>query len=388
MTRQRSIPIILLLGLLCFYSCGDDDKPTGSSPTVNSLPNAVGMLWVYEVYDSLTEITDTVWISVTDTAYHMDASTSLQWRTNWTVTDSVVDRYVLVQGDTIDIFSDSTTEPMLLERFAFPLSPGSEWTVQGVNDTSRVTDVGTVTVKAGTFGYAALVERSWDRDFEGGGNWSQTWVAPNVGVVSRYLYNQRTDGGGHFWFTVNQTWELLRYDLSTYSMRRFPNSVGTEWVYQVVHIERDLVDTVTVTIVSDVSVSWADSGKLWQYIGSEFTDTLYVGAIDEELFFSHSQDILYLDSWYYEFPLAVGRWWGVDTFAPIPEVYDKGPVSTGAGDFSSAFHYRMSGGAFNSYWGVEDWLVPGVGVVLRKTTQMDLGPVLSQDWTLISYNVP
>ncbi len=388
MTMQRSIPIILLLGLLCFYSCGDDDKPTGSNPTVNSLPNAVGMLWVYEVYDSLTEITDTVWISVTDTAYHMDGFTSLHWRTNWTVTDSVVDQYALVQGDTIDIFSDTTTEPMLLERFVLPLSPGSEWTVQGVHDTSRVTDIGTVTVKAGTFGSAALVERSWELDFEGGGNWSQTWVAPNVGVVSRYLYGQRTDGGGHFWFTVNQTWELLRYDLSTFSRGRFPNSVGTKWVYELRDTRFDLVDTVTVTIVSDVPVSWADSVMLWQYIGREFTDTLYVGAVDEKLFVSYSTDILSFDSWYYEFPLAVGRHWGTEYLDAIPAILDKGAVTSLAGSFPSAFHYRMSGWSFNSSWTVEDWLVPGIGIVLRKDTWRDLGPIIQLDWTLISYNVP
>jgi hypothetical protein len=278
---------------------------------------------------------------------------------------------------------------MLLERFVLPLSLGSEWTVQGVNDTSRVTDIGTVTVKAGTFGPAALVERSWNRDLEGGGNWSRVRVAPNVGIVSRHLFSQRTDGGGHFWSTVNQTWELLRYDLSTLSRHRFLNSVGTKWVYELRGFWPGLVDTVMVTIVSEVTVSWADSAMLWQYIGREFTDTLYVGAVGEELFFSHSTDILSFDSWYYEFPLAVGRHWGIEYFNAIPMILDKGSVTSLAGEFPSAFHYSMFDAAFNSYWGVEDWLVPGVGAVLRKTTRMDFGPpAFSQDWTLISYNVP
>ncbi|MDH3938256.1 MAG: hypothetical protein OEV68_13080, partial [candidate division Zixibacteria bacterium] len=221
---------------------------------------------------------------------------------------------------------------------------------------------------------------------EGGGSWSQTWFAPDVGAVRRYLFSAWSDGSS-IRISVNQTWELLRYDLSTFYLSRFPNSVGTQWVYQVIDTSLDLVDTVTVTIKSEVPVSWADSGWLWQRRGRLATDTVYMGVSDDILFVSHSDDILYFDSWYYEFPLTVGRHWGMEYFGAIPVIVDKGAVTSLAGEFPSAFHYRMSGGAFNDYWTVDDWLVPGVGMVRREYTTFGLGPAFEQQWNLISYRV-
>ncbi|MDH3937144.1 MAG: hypothetical protein OEV68_07405, partial [candidate division Zixibacteria bacterium] len=169
MIKWRLVPFTLLLSLLCIYSCDDDEKIINGGSNGDPPPDGVGLLWIYEVYDSLTLTTDTVWVSVTDTVSHSDGATSLRLRLNWTVADVVVDRYAKIQGDTIDITSDTTVGSMFLERFILPLTVGSEWIVSGGTDTSRVTDVGTVTVEAGRFDSAALIERVWNRDFEGGG---------------------------------------------------------------------------------------------------------------------------------------------------------------------------------------------------------------------------
>jgi hypothetical protein len=392
MIKRQSLPAILLLGLLFVYSCGDDNGPTGGGDddgtTIDTLPNAGGMLWVYEVYDSLAETTDTVWLSVTDTVGDSsEGFTGLRCRLKWIIAGSVVERYIAIKGDTIDIWSDTTTEPTLLERFVLPLSLGSEWLGIDAWDSSRVTDVRAVTVPAGTFDSTALVERSWDRDFEGGGSRSRTWLAPNVGIVSRYLFREFSDGST-FTVTVNQTWELIRYDLSTFSQEQFPNAVGTEWVYELRDTRLDSPDTVTVTIMETTEITWAGSGTLWQYVGKEFTDTLWVGESDDTLFVSPDPTYKAFGCWFYEFPLAVGRYWASTTPWRRPRIIDKGEVISLAGAFPSAFHFSQSFSLLNDRWTFDDWLVPGVGMVIGKHTLEGFGAYFVQDWNLISYTLP
>ena len=63
-------PIIaILLPLLIFISSCGDNSPTGQGggKIDFDFPNAIGMLWKYQVYDSLSQTTDTVWFSITDT---------------------------------------------------------------------------------------------------------------------------------------------------------------------------------------------------------------------------------------------------------------------------------------------------------------------------------
>ena len=387
-TRTLTLAFLaaFILGL---GSCGDDDTPTGGQPgPVDQFPTQIGMLWKYQVYDSLSHVTDTVWVSVTEGLPSVPEITVFVWRLYWTTRDSLVVRDVVLNGDTVEFWTDTTqTEPDLLERLLFPLELGREWVapVGYGADTSRVEEIGTVTVPAGTFNNAALVTRVWNPDFEGGGNWSTTWLADNVGIVYRHLLSAFNPGGGVV-ITLNQTWKLIGYDLSTFSLKQFPNSIGTEWVYEWVDTLLDLVDTVSVTVIDKIEMPNFDSVMIWAYEGREYNDTVFVATSGRIVtMFLDTLAVMPFISWQYVFPMAVGRHWGIETFAAIPIVDDKAPVRTPAGYFRSSFHYWMDGGFLNDYWAGEDWLVPGIGVAKRNYTRWGLGPQAQQQWTLLSY---
>jgi len=391
MSTKLTLSTLLGVFLVVLCSCGDDSPINGGRHSIEQLPSQIGMLWKYEVYDSLAETTDTVWISVTDLDHRSIAgSTMFIWGSYWTTRDSVVWGNVIIRGDTVDIHTDtSQTVPYRYERLVFPLELGREWVLPFGVDTSRVAEVGTIQVPAGTFTDAARVERVWNRDFEGGCDRSATWIAPNVGVVSRHLIDSANPGDGNFIVTMNQTWQLYDYDLSTFKLSQFPNSIGSEWVYQLVDTLIDLVDTVTVRVVGKFQSQFFDSVMVWAYEGREYMDTVFVGTNGPivSVFFD-TLAVMPFVAWPYEFPMAVGRHWGIATFAPIPQVDDKAPVSTPARNFSSAFHYRASGLWLNDFWSVDDWLVPGVGVVKRRFSRWVLGPVAAQEWTFLSYHPP
>lgn len=392
MMAARSTIASFLFSLVVIISCGDDSLTGhGAGPIDTHFPNAIGMLWKYQVYDSLTETTDTIWFSITDTATFGADEFVTERREKHVVADYFGWRYLHFRADTLEIFDDSVGVSAN-ERIVFPLELGSSWTGPvAVDDTSTVTLVGQIEVPAAKFSNGARIDRSWNLDFEGGGNWSQTWVVPDVGVVSRHLRSQFSDGTS-ITVTTNETWELIEYDLTTFGLRQFPNKIGNAWVYEEIDSVSgglDTVavtfDTVTVTIVDSGRFESGDSYTLWEFVSRNGIDTQYVVTGEERLSFLH--DTIFSPLWdiYYDFPLAVGRTWGLEFFAPVPEVLDKEPVVTPIQPFASSFHTRMYGGGFNDYWTQEDWLVPGVGIARIRRWQFGFIPWMNRTWTLIDY---
>ncbi len=383
----RIVLAALLTGTLLLYGCVEDKTPVGSKPIPDAFPNAVGMLWVYEVYDSLAQTLDTVMISVTDSLDMSGHLPGLQWRMYWTIGDSVVDRYVIVKGDTVEFLADTTAEPTHLEHLVYPIELGAQWTGPSFADTSRVTDTGTASVPAGNFMGSAYIERSWEIDFEGGGKRSETWIAPNVGIVYRYLRCRYSDGA-QIHVTKNQTWDLIRYDLSTFPLGMFPNAVGTQWVYEVTDTGIGAPpETVTVNVESRVSISWADSATLWTVLGNDISELRYVAVEGNRVHILYDTIIGPFYDKYYDFPLAVGRHWGIESFVPVPIIDDKGMISVPAGQFASAFHYTAAGGALNDYWVDDEWLVPGTGMVFAIHSRFGLGPWYTREWTLLRHEI-
>lgn len=394
MTAIRLTMAGLLASLIFIVHCGDG-PPTGpgDGPDDTHFPSAIGMLWKYQVYDSLTQTTDTVWFSITDTVTWGAGEFVIERRERRLVAESFGRRYLHFRGDTLEFCDDSIAAPAD-ERIVFPLKLGSTWAGPvSADDTSIVTLVGRIEIPGTGPRRGARIDRCWDRDFEGGGNWSRTWIVPDVGVVSRYHRSQFSDGANMV-VTTNETWELIEYDLTTFGLSQFPNKVGTAWIYE--EIDSVLVrggfevtfDTVTVTIVDDGVLESGDSYALWEIEHPQQygIDTLYVVTGEERM--SLQRDSVFSILWdlYYEFPLAVGRYWGIESFAPVPEVLDKEPVATSFQFFASAFHSQMYGGGFNDYWHQEDWLVPEVGIVRSRRLQFGFIPWMNRTWSLIDFH--
>ncbi|MEE8404283.1 MAG: hypothetical protein V3S17_02710 [candidate division Zixibacteria bacterium] len=388
-----------LLSIFFINSC-DESSPTGpgGGMTENHFPNTIGVLWKYQVYDSLTETTDTVWFSITDTATPGAGEFVTERREKRLVADYFGWQYLHLKRDTLEFFDDTAGVPAN-ERIVFPLELGSGWTGPdhriGSSDSSSVTLVGQITVPVATFRNGARIDRAWHMDFEGGGNWSQTWVVPDVGIVYRYFRNQYSDGA-NIHVTRNETWELIEYELSTFGLHQFPNSIGTEWVYErvdTVSMGMDTFfvhyDTVTVTIVDRGQFESGESYTLWEFdVTNGGVYTQYVVSGEERL--SFQSDSLFNQLWdvYYNFPLAVGRTWGIDFIVPVPEVRDKEPINSPFQNFETGFRVRTIGGALNDYWTQEDWLVPEIGIVKSRRTRFGIWPELNRTWTLIDYQAP
>lgn len=392
MKLNRPVGALLLLMFVLVGSC-DILSPTGhgSGASDTHFPHAVGVLWKYQVYDSLSQSTDTVWYSITDhttigSGKFITVLREKHFRENlfgW--------QYLHFSGDTLEFLPD-TTGTSANERIVFPLELDHSWTGPAApDDSSKVTQVGPIEVPAARFDKGARIDRSWNRDIEGGGNWSRTWVVSGVGVVYRYIRSQFSDGST-ITVTKNEVWQLIEYDLTTFGLLQFPDKVGSRWIYEEVDSTDtggdSLVptfDTVTVTITRSGHFQSGEPYSLWTYVSSSAIDSQFVVIGNGQVRFQH--DTIFSPLWdvYYDFPLAVGRTWGIEYFAPVPEVLDKETLSTPAQTFASSFHTTLSGGGFNDYWTQEDWLVPGVGIAKSRRGQTGFWPWLRRTRTLIDY---
>ena len=393
--------VALIISFIIFIAC--DDSPTRYSkpPVETNFPNGVGMLWKYEIYDSLAQTTDTVWFSVTDTSTLEVGKHCTEWKGKSNASGNVDWKYLTFSDDTLDIFNGPIYDrPILLEeesaieRIVFPLELGRGWTgLSSFIDTSTVTLVGQIEVPAGRFNNGARIDREWEIGFEGGGNWSQTWSVPNVGIVSRYYLSQYSDGG-NITVTKNETWELIDYDLTTFTINQFPNKVGNEWIYEQkdsVYYAHDSIiityDTVTVSIIRDGQLWTGDPFTVWEYLSDNFNNTQFVVTQGNHLaVMLDTTQNSFINAWL-DFPLAVGVNWGVDSFVPVPQMLDKDEVITPFQTFQSAFHRQMISGSFVDLHPQDDWFVPMVGIV--KTTIWGYGfiPSTYTTRTLIDYNL-
>ncbi len=377
---KMSVVIGLLLALL--VSCGSNPTKTidDRTRTVSPFPQEVGMYWSYEVYDNLTEETDTVEVAVIDSGTS-GSSTATLWKE---LRDGGVVTTLWESIDDTLVISERSPGDSLLKRFVFPLDLGATWTGPMTHDSSEVMLAGVVLVlPIGRLHDVSRIDRRWSTDFEGGGSFSRTWIAEGVGMALLSIQNQYSDGTTVF-TTLNEYWQLLDYDLNTFGIHEYPTTVGTHWTYNVLDTNMNIIDTLNVMIVGDTVTSEGLPATLWTYDYGSRVDSELVGVGASSV--RHQSPITFPDT-YYEFPLAIGKYWGMHFFAPVAEIVEKGPVSVPAGDFVAGFEHWYGGGAFNYYWSADSWLVPNVGLVKRRLATGNLAPLVTVHWELTDYYI-
>jgi hypothetical protein len=385
MIRSMVVTGVLLAVLVACDSNpskSEDESSDDESSVANPFPHEVGMYWTYQVYDSLTGLTDTVEVAVVDTISGENlAPTAVRKEQR---DDSVSTTYWEDRGDSVIVYhGDRVGLPK--EKFVVPFTPGAAWSGPLDTDTSEVVSTnGTNTVPAGQFDDVARVDRNWNTDFEGGGSFSSTWIDSSVGIIKIHKQEQYSDGAT-ITVTLNEVWQLLHYDLHTFGIHQYPMTVGTRWTYRVLDSLMFVIDTLVVTIVADTITPDGWPGTLWTYD--------YGSHVNTELVTNHTtsvqvQSSITYPTTYYDFPLAIGKLWGMHFFGLVPEIVEKGPVSVPAGDFAAGFKHRNSGSGPDYYWSADSWLVPNVGLVRRTLSVSSLGSAyVTTHWVLTEYEI-
>lgn len=205
MKNNFAISVLVFLLFASLLSCGKKTTEPTDEFGVEDFPTSIGFQWTYEVHDSLTGVTDTVTVAITDTLTLAGVKPATIWV--YTYIDAVDTQYVAVVSDTVAIYASWDTS-VRTGMYIFPLEVGKHWSFgRGSQSfTSNVVEKDSNSVPAGTFPNAFHVETEYV--VLNGFARDSTWLAPNVGTVRMHRI-------GSLWFEqTNQTWELLSYDLN------------------------------------------------------------------------------------------------------------------------------------------------------------------------------
>lgn len=387
--RAIVLPLVLLVSL-AFGGCDDDTRFSVRQDPVQ-FPMAIGMYWVYEVYDSLTLVTDTLQVSIVDTSSVPEKPYGFH-RKGLSYRGEFEHAILHRSDDTVDMIELGMVPLAVVERFVFPLQPGNMWSgpFEHMGDTSVVADSEVVVTSAGVFDRTARLDRRWE-DAAGGIRYgSTTWFYPSAGIVQRHELTVDTSSGSGE--TVRNTVQkLIRYDLAVFPRSSFPDDVGQWWRYATYDSLTESADTITVTVKGKLPPLSRDIPMtVWEIrsdaADSAIVDTLFVA--DQSLGMIVSGDTLFTGEVqdFFRFPQAVGRTWGMDFIVPVPDVVEKKPISVAVGDFETAFRNVTPGSGLNDYWLGDTWLAPHVGIVKRRFKRDGLGSVLHFTWELIDYS--
>lgn len=200
---RQTIMLIVISVLVAIFGCGD--KSTSTLPPIDYFPNNIGSVWIYSVYDSLTERSYDMTVSIADTATLWDMPVTL-----WVFeSDGNFDTmYVFVEDDTVTF--QAVRSQGLAKRYVFPLSVGNEW---DCGETCfwdySVDQKGAIDVPARTFANAYHIDgNSYMPNAFG---YRSEWYVPYIGMVRIYRYSFCTVYSPMV--DPNEIWELKSYQL-------------------------------------------------------------------------------------------------------------------------------------------------------------------------------
>ena len=185
--------------LFSIVSCRHSSISPGET-VISDFPDNVGNNWVYSFYDSLSNKSDI--LTITIVGQTIDKSASI-WQFKYS--DRIDTQYVTISQDTV-FFSPVVSSPWSSynTKIPFPLMIGNKWRGNYLNDSSYVAEKNPVSVPAGSFANAYKIVEGWGGFNDYGSIIS--WFVPKVGIVRRY------HTGASFGL-ANDTFTLVSYNI-------------------------------------------------------------------------------------------------------------------------------------------------------------------------------
>jgi hypothetical protein len=186
--------------LLLNVSCKNASTPS-TEPVPADFPNNVGNKWVYSFYDSLSNKSD--YLTVTIVGQTANKSASI-WQFKYS--NRIDTQYVTVTSDTVH-FDPHISSPWSSYNniFLFPLQVGNGWRGDYVLDSTYIAEINSIIVPAGSFSNAYNIVERWGGFNDYGSITS--WFVPKVGIVRRYHR-------GISFGEANDTFSLVSYNIN------------------------------------------------------------------------------------------------------------------------------------------------------------------------------
>ena len=207
--KHLGILSILFVTSVLDLSCKHNATEPAPDKPIAIFPNAVGNFWVYSELSQGSTQPETVTVRIVGDTIILGNIPVKIWLTTYDA--HIETTFVKGSSDTIELIPKSfVNRNWGWDRYVFPLEVGRIWQGRYLPpyDTCSVVEVDTVSVPAGTFSNAYLIEETclYPNTYL----WVSTWMVPKVGITRQHSV------GIDLGFQYDFTWELLRYNVSPY----------------------------------------------------------------------------------------------------------------------------------------------------------------------------
>jgi hypothetical protein len=177
----------------CGFTVNVFNQPT-------DFPSIIGTQFVFLFVNNLSITSDTVIVSIVGNTTFDENKQATVWEYEFSSkTDT---EYVYFSGDTVKVYDDLSSW-WINTKYVFPLELGKGWKGDFATDTSTVFDITSISVPAGDFSNAFVIEEAWAVTNEYGH--VVTWFVPKVGIVKKL----HREIAWTYW--VDTEWELIDY---------------------------------------------------------------------------------------------------------------------------------------------------------------------------------
>ena len=203
---KKNLPYFLLTLFLTLVAASCEKRSTGinghEDGGLEDFPNTIGSRFVYFYFDSVSMSSDTVVATIVGKTTFDTTKQATVWE--YTYSSKTDSKYVYISADTVMIYNDLNTW-WGNTIYVFPLRVGKGWKGDFPTDTNRVIDTVAISVPAGEFSHAFVIEEKWGALNDYGD--VLTWFVPKVGMV-------KTHRSGWSFGLANESWELIEYHIS------------------------------------------------------------------------------------------------------------------------------------------------------------------------------
>jgi len=207
MKKVLIISALVFMTYALLSSCGKKttDSVSNDGSEFDDFPNNVGCQWIYEVYDNLMGVTDTVTVAIIDTITLADIIPAAVWEFTWN--GSIDTQYVSVVNDTVSVYPTRDIS-FLTAMYIYPLEVGTSWTYRHRlgNATSIVDGSGAFFVNSVVYRNSFRVETEIRGIVFDDFSTCSVWLASETGMIWMNLYEEFN----YSLFTI-QRWELIAF---------------------------------------------------------------------------------------------------------------------------------------------------------------------------------
>lgn len=197
---------IVILSLFCFLSCEKGTEPVEFKSSY--FPNDVGNWWQYQVFDSLSQSSSFVTISIHSDTIMSSGDSAAVWK--YASSTDTTTKYVVVSSNSVRFYTGIALET-LESYYVIPLIVGDSWglPVEGTSayDTLMVVNQTAIELPVGRFESTFVIESERMTPCLHCSQYSTFWFTPKIGFV-QFDYNVGVLGLAT---DLNETWQLVDF---------------------------------------------------------------------------------------------------------------------------------------------------------------------------------